>query len=346
VNTLRDHNFPPEMLAKANEPVHLAIVPLPGTAYVGSKVQVDVTLINEKQVKGPGRLQLEILGPDGKTQSVSDERLEIQGDSLKFVEPLLHTAVIPTGPSGYYRLRAQLRLDDGKYFAGEQSVLAENAADWKLPTSGIQLEDPTLTLSKYFEAKSIYYPDLAGPAHAWQPVLVLYNPEGANFDSRYWSAKGLTEEVSVRGRTAILWATDAAHAKTITDVLRQLHVLPDDSQVLPLGVHWFGGWEFDTPHPIFAGLPAPVIFDNYFSSAFTYWGITNFPGKMFAGMLNAPPQLAVTLGELPFGKGKIIVCGMNLLPYLDKDPVADRILAQMLNYAVSTAAVPEAASPK
>jgi hypothetical protein len=268
VNTLRDFNFPPEMLAKANEPIHLAVVPLPGTAYVGSKVQVDVTLINEKQVKGPARLQLEIVGPDGKTQSVSDERIEIQGDSLKFVEPLLHTAVVPMGPSGYYMLRAKLRLDDGKYFAGEQRVLAENAADWKLPTTGIQLEDPTLTLSKYFEAKTIYYPDLAGPSHSWQPVIVLYNPEGANFDSRYWSAKGLTEEVSVRGRTAVLWATDPAHGKTVTDLLRQVHVLPDDSQVLPLGVHWFGGWEFDTPHPIFAGLHSPVIFDNYFSSAF------------------------------------------------------------------------------
>jgi hypothetical protein len=84
-------------------------------------------------------------------------------------------------------------------------------------------------------------------------------------------------------------------------------------------------------------LPAPVIFDNYFASAYAYWGITNFPGKMIAGLLNAPPQLAVTLGELPFGKGKILVCSMNLLPYLDKDPVADRILAQMLNYAVNTA---------
>jgi hypothetical protein len=58
---------------------------------------------------------------------------------------------------------------------------------------------------------------------------------------------------------------------------------------------------------------------------------------MIAGMLNAPPQLGVTLGELPFGKGKILVCSLNLLPYLDKDPVADRILAQMLNYAVDTA---------
>ena len=338
VNTLRDYNFPPEMLAKANEPVHLAVVPLPGTAYVGSKVLVDVTLINEKQVKGPGRLQLEVIGPDGNRHTVSDERVEIQGDSLKFVEHLLHAAAVPMGPSGFYRLRAQLRLDEGKYFAGEQSVLAENGAEWKLPVTGIQLEDPTLTLSKYFEAKTIFYPDLASPSHVWQPVLLLYNPEGNNFDSRYWSASGLTDEVSVRGRTAVLWATDSAHGETVTDLLRQLHVLPDDSQVLPLGLHWFGGWEFSTPHPIFAGLSAPVIFDNYFASAYAYWGITNFPGKMIAGMLNAPPQLAVTLGEMPFGKGKIIVCGMNLLPYLDKDPVADRILAQMLNYAVSTAA--------
>jgi hypothetical protein len=28
---------------------------------------------------------------------------------------------------------------------------------------------------------------------------------------------------------------------------------------------------------------------------------------------------------------------MDLFPYLDKDPVADRILAQLLNYAVNTA---------
>ena len=67
---------------------------------------------------------------------------------------------------------------------------------------------------------------------------------------------------------------------------------------------------------------------------------------MIAGMLNAPPQMAVTLGELKFGKGKILVCTLNLVPYLDKDPVADRILAQMMNYAVDTAATHEAASAK
>ena len=56
MDTLRDFNFPPEMLAKANEPVHLAVVPLPSTAYVGRTVKVDVTLVNEKQVKGSGKL--------------------------------------------------------------------------------------------------------------------------------------------------------------------------------------------------------------------------------------------------------------------------------------------------
>ena len=268
--------------------------------------------------------------------------MEVEGDALKFVQPLLDMEVVPQGPSGYYRLSAELRLDAGRTFSGEQRVLAENPVEWKLPTTGIQLEDPTRTLSKYFEAKTIFYPDLASPSHVWQPVLVVYNPEGGDFDSRYWSARGLTEEVSERGRTALLWATDTTHGKTVTDVLQQLHVLPDDAQPLALGLHWFGGWEFNTPHPIFAGLPAPVIFDNYYSSAFGYWGITNFPGKMIAGMLNAPPQAAVTLGEIPFGKGRIIICSLNLLPYLDKDPVADRILAQMLNYAVDTAAFNQA----
>jgi hypothetical protein len=36
-----------------------------------------------------------------------------------------------------------------------------------------------------------------------------------------------------------------------------------------------------------------------------------------------------------------MVCSLDLLPYLDKDPVADRILAQLLSYAVNTASVSE-----
>ncbi len=338
VDTLRDFNFPPEMLARVNEPVHLALVPLPSVAYVGSKVEVNATLINESQMRGPARLLLRMTAPDGKVQTVSDTQVEIEGDALKFVQPLVHASVVPLGPSGYYRLHAELRFDAGKVLTGEQAILAEDAADWKLPATGLQVEDPTHTLGKYFEAKTIFYPGNLSPSESWQPVLLIYNPEGHDYDSSLWTAERLTREVSERGRTVLFWATDPAHGETVTEVLRQLRLLPASAQVVPLNVDWWGGWEFNTPHPIFDGLPAPVIYDQYLSSAFAYWGITNFPGKMIAGLLNAPPEVAVTVGELPFGKGKILICSMNLLPYLDKDPVADRILAQMLNYAVNSSA--------
>ena len=65
VDTLRDHNFPPEMLAKVNEPVHLAVVPIPSVAYTGARVQLAVTLINERQVKGTGQLLVQMVAPDG-----------------------------------------------------------------------------------------------------------------------------------------------------------------------------------------------------------------------------------------------------------------------------------------
>jgi hypothetical protein len=224
---------------------------------------------------------------------------------------------------------------------GERSILAENSSEWKLPTAGIQLLDPTGIVGKYFEAKSIFYPDQVSSSLDWQPVVMIYNPEKDNFAEGAWSVSALTQTVSIEGRTVLFWASDAAHGKTVVDLLRKLRVLPEGSSVLPLGLHWFGGWEFDTPHPIFAGLPAPLVFGQDFSSAFAYWGITDFPGELIAGLINAPPQVAVTLGVLPFGKGKILICSLDLLPYLDKDPVADRILAQLLNYAVSTTNVSE-----
>ena len=341
VDTLRDHNFPPEMLAKVNEPLHLAIVPIPSVGYTGAKVQLAVTLINERQVKGTGQLSVQILAPDGTVQKIAEMQVDIEGDALKFVQPLYKGAVSPKGPSGSYRIEAELRRADGQTLKGQGSVFVQDASEWKLPAAGIELVDPTEMLGKYFEAKSIFFPDQSSPSSRWQPVMMIYNPEGGNFSEGVWSVPALTESVSKEGRTVLFWAPDAAHGKTICELLQKLRLLPQSSSVLPLGLHWFGGWEFDTPHPVFAGLPAPIIFGQEFAGAFAYWGITDFPGKLIAGLINAPPQVAATLGELPFGKGKILVCSLDLLPYLDKDPVADRILAQLLTYAVNTAGVSE-----
>ena len=262
--------------------------------------------------------------------------MEIEGDPLKFVQPLYQAAVTPQGPSGTYRIEAELRFAEGQIRKGEASVLAQDPAEWKLPASGIQLVDPTEMFSKYFEAKSIFFPGSSSPSSRWQPVMVVYNAEPDSF-----SASALTQSVSQEGRTVLFWASDATHGKIVCDLLKKVHALPQSSSVLDLGLHWFGGWEFNTPHPVFAGLPAPIVFGQEFAGAFGYWGITDFPGKLIAGLINAPPQIAVTLGELSFGKGKILVCSLNLLPYLDKDPVADRILAQLLTYAVKTAGISE-----
>ncbi len=341
VDTLRNCNFPPELLAKVNEPVHLAVVPIPSVAYTGTKVQLAVTLVNERQVKGTGQLVVRLSGPDGKVQKITEEQVNIQGDPLRFVQPLYNGAMSPEGPSGSYRIEAELQLGEGQILKGERTILAENASDWNLPTTGIQLLDPTEAAGKYFEAKRIFYPDQVSPSCGWQPVMLVYNPEDGDFSSGSWSPPALTRAVSNQGRTVLFWASDASHGKTVLELLQKLRLLPESSSVLPLGLHWFGGWEFNTPHTAFAGLPAPIVFGQDFSSAFAYWGITDFPGKLIAGLIDAPPQVAVTVGELSFGKGKILICSMDLLPYLDKDPVADRILAQLLNYAVTTANVSE-----
>ncbi|MGD0007389.1 MAG: sugar-binding domain-containing protein [Terriglobia bacterium] len=338
VDSLRNPNFPPDMLARVNEPVHLAIVPIPSTAFAGQRIQLRTALINERQVKGPGQLTLELSNPGGNTQVLSKAEVPIEADPLRFVQELATNEVVLEGASGYYKLKAELRLPGGQTLESERSVLVGNRGEWKLPSSGIVLEDPTRTLAKYFEAKSLFYPDHASPQSAWQPVEMIYNPQSGGFEEGAWAPETLTT-VAEQGKTILLWATDSGHGQTIVGVLQKLKLLPDEATAVPLGLHWFGGWNFNTPHPVFAGLPAPVVFNQEFSAAFAYWGISEFPGTLVAGLINAPPQVAVTLGELPFRKGKIIVCALNLVPYLDKDPVADRILAQLLTYAVTRANV-------
>jgi hypothetical protein len=338
VDPLRNPNFPPEMLARVNEPLHLAVVPVPSTAFAGQRVQVRIALINERQVKGPGQLTLQLVDSKGNSQALGKEGIQIEGDPLRFVQDLTRKEVTIDGASGYYRLKAELSLPNGQKSESERSVLVGNRGEWKLPTSGVVLEDSTRTLGKYFEAKSLFYPDHASPQSAWQPVEMIYNPEPGGFEAEAWASQTLTA-VAEHGKVILLWASDSRHGETVVDILQKLKLLPPQATAVPLGLHWFGGWNFNTPHPVFAGLPAPVVFNEEFSGAFAYWGISEFPGTLIAGLINAPPQVAVTLGELQFGKGKVIVCALNLVPYLDKDPVADRILAQLLNYAVTRANV-------
>jgi hypothetical protein len=96
-----------------------------------------------------------------------------------------------------------------------------------------------------------------------------------------------------------------------------------------------GAWEFCKKHPIFDGLPSPAVFNWEYGEVFAPWGIRNFPGQTIAGLCNAPPVMAATVGVIPCGKGKIIFCSLNLAHLLGKNPVADRLFAQLVEFAAS-----------
>jgi len=338
VDPLRNPNFPPEMLESVNRPLHLALVPTPSRVYSGRSVQIRFALINEAHAKGPGELTLRMVTPDGDAQLLGKRSVEIMGDPLKFVQDLWTTEVAPRGASGYYKLHAELKLPSGSALDAERTVLVENPAEWELPTKGIALIDPGRALRRHFEGHSLFFPEPTSPQSRWQPVELIYDPEPGGFESATWDPEEL-KSAADQGKSILFWASDVEHGKRVVAILRDLELIPPESSVVPLGLHWFGGWNFNTPHPVFAGLPAPVIFNEEYSGAFGYWGISHFPGTMMAGLINAPPRVAVTLGELPFRKGKMLVCALDLVPSLDNDPVADRILAQLLNYVVASAAV-------
>ncbi len=157
VDTLRNPNFPPEMLAHVNEPVHLAVVPIPSVTYAGSKVQVTVSLINEQQLKGAGELVVKMSGPGSTGEKTIEKQVEIEGDSLTFVQPLVEVTLSPQGMSPQsesYLIEAELHLTGGKTLKGQRPILVENQSAWTLPSGGIEVQDSTHMLDKYLEAKS------------------------------------------------------------------------------------------------------------------------------------------------------------------------------------------------
>lgn len=108
-----------------------------------------------------------------------------------------------------------------------------------------------------------------------------------------------------------------------------------------VGKNWVGGTQFVTEHPVLNGLPTnmgmnwpyqAVVRDGDHRFSFRMHG-----EKLIAGAYkNTPFDLGTTLGEIPYGKGKILFSGLDIIDNLENPAgpamVARKLFANFINY--------------
>jgi hypothetical protein len=101
---------------------------------------------------------------------------------------------------------------------------------------------------------------------------------------------------------------------------------------------YYRGDAFAKRHPIFAGLPCGGILDYTFYREIVpqvAWCGLDVPGEVVAGAIRATlgygSGLLVSVHDL--GAGRFILNTLRIRENLGRDPVAERLLRNMLDYA-------------
>ena len=351
VNMFRTAKFAPEILADAMKPLHLAITPLPSVGYSDEEISIKITLINETDVSGTYELTVQITDPDEKKIFEDRKKVDLKPGCESFVQPLAEY-LWPSyhkgfnGKSGYYHIQAKLENKGKAIVHGKRDILIQSIEDLRLPEAKIYYFDGQNAISHYLDKRQTFW-------MRWEEKFAhFYTKDIVFLLSRYtkneYVGKRLPRvlEMVRKGDATLVWMEqDMKYADEMLEILRKQGVLAADAQPLEYPRKaWLGGWEFCKKHPIFDGLPNPAVFDWQYGEVFAPWGIRNFPGETIAGLCQAPPVMATIVGVIPHGEGKIIFCSLNLMELLGRNPVADRIFAQLIKFAVPSEKPPLAES--
>jgi hypothetical protein len=331
VDIFRDPKFSPEILADAMKPLRLAICPLPCVAYGNEEVAIKISLLNETSFSGTSKLTVRITDPDNKTIFSDKKKIGITKDNEKFVWPAAEYRRKFDGKSGYYHITAELKKQNKIIAQQQRDVFVQNIEELKLPKGNIYWSDEENLIPYYLDEKQTYW------FRRERKFSHFYSKDIVYVFGRY-NGERLPEFLNMvrNGQANIVWLEyDMKSAEKVLGILKEQGVLPANAEPLAYPKQaWLGSWEFCKKHPIFDGLPNPAIFNWEYGEVYAPWGIKNFPGQTIAGLCNAPPAMATTVGIINCGKGKIIFCSLNLAKLLGKNPVADRLFAQLVEFAL------------
>lgn len=307
----------------------------PVQVYRGRKAKVEAIVANE-DVLSPGEYpaRLQIVGPNN--QSVFDRTISvtIPGRNGKpepaFVLPVFAEDLVIDGPSGKYRFLAT--FEKGAAAAGgEVEFYVTDPADMPKVETDVVLWGDDPELGTWLTGSGIEWrPFTPGQQTGREVILVGYRPapgEGQAFAelarhiARGSHAIFLIPEIFQRGDNSMGWAP--LLNKGSRDGLHVWLYHKDD---------WVKN------HPVFKGLPAGCVLDHTFYREIFGGSVfvgQDVPAEVVAGAITTSLgyQSGLTVAIHNLGAGRLTLNTLHLRQNLSSDPVAERIVRNMLRNA-------------
>lgn len=346
--------------AQVQRPMYLAIHAEPQNVYAYKGTKLTVTVVND----GPcqqAALSVSVTDGSGETRPLCNQAAGIGTGITKLLEHKLDTA----GQSGVLTVTARLTNGDTTVASNSYPLFVLKIDQLKPTAERVTLIEPKQQMRKFFTGCGVEAVRFGDGENVTGPVLI------AQRDA--WTGQQMTEfgrlmEWVNRGGTAVWLEVPAAgedHGQPIyrdpkKNYMMQLQGQTEpwrlassrliDEGVFPLNLRsrtargmWIPVGHYVRQHPVFDGLPAGGFMGQPYQNVAAVDTITNLPGEAIAGSLSwdidrdyrGPTQWwhGSDLAVVRHGEGRMILSMLRIVENLGRDPVADRMIMNLIRFA-------------
>ncbi|MFZ5829353.1 MAG: hypothetical protein ACOY3P_04665, partial [Planctomycetota bacterium] len=324
------------------QPRILAIRLHPRNVYAERGTKMEITGVNEKAAVR-GSLKVEVLARDGAVVFTKT----ISTDLPSGITPLFTETLDTQALQGTYTMKADVSAGDG-------SPIAENTYDFDVFASGqlavpkhrIAVLDPSNSLKPFLKEVGISFVEFSPKIDPTLPVFVSRTDTKAP-EQRIRFGE-LATFVKAGGMAVYLQGGGTKTSWGLGESASPL--LPVEARLKQAIGSWTCIPHLVKDHPVFEGLPVNGMMGAVYENVWAENTLVGVGGETIVAVIAYDwfPELdklkrhyygpgdtwwGADVAVVPHGEGRLILSQLRLIENLGKDPVADKILFNLIRYA-------------
>ena len=326
----------------ANQPRILPIRVRPRNVYAEDGATIEITGVNEGDVVS-GDLKVDVVAESGAVVFTKT----VQIDLASGIAPLFSEKLDTKALEGTHTVRAEIVDGDGTRVAeNEYEFDAFTAEQLAVPEERIAVLDPGNALKPFLETTGIAFEEFSTATDRSLPVFVSRTE--ANTPEERDAFAALEEFIKAGGTAVYLHA--AGRQTPWGNPQDASRLLPTDLRVKQAVGLWTGISHVVRDHPVFDGLPVDCMMGPVYENVWAEGTLLDVDGETIVGVIGYDycPDFGLEkrhyygpgdtwwgsdLAIVPIGEGRCIVSQLRLVENLGSDPVADKILYNLIDAA-------------
>ncbi len=331
VDDYRNLKGDPDLIARYNKPLYLAVKLNHKVLPVGDKAIADLYIVNEKDIKGDAEIELTVKDDKGTITFTKKQQVKVSGGNV-YGQLLIQGLEFSVSKSGYTTVNATLKQHGALVCTGEDKIFAV-----KLDTKGINKDlvvaDTSGVVQAYLRSVGIndFKTYKSGTPQGHLLVVNAFDPQQTGnpliTDVLEWVNNGNTLVVVGNFEK---WAPYFAKKEVIE--FRGLQ---------QMGTTWYGGNYFVKDSPLFTGLPQSCVFNWEYQCLALYnkqrWGMRTQTGNIIVGCVaDHKQEVYSALSVIPHGRGKIILNALDIISCIKNGKAAKLAEGDGENASINT----------